>query len=253
MKPIWIMLIAIAIVGSFFAGKYLGQSAYQNAPQPSEPVAATPSASAPSPFAPARSSAQAHSSAPSSAAAPASQNFPERDIEESAAVENDSTGELSYAERRKRALEQFPEAQRELDDWSAVHEDVLNQQLAKVFGEKYYNARVIYDSVSENNPLLSKPLAESTLDEDMAWRGQAKANLEYLLVTYIDDPEFEILDIFCLQKKCEVTLTGSDYKLTYPLAAELLTDRSLGAKRVSHQRGTILQDTNYWQYMVVYF
>ena len=270
MKPLWIILIAIAIVGSFFAGKYMGQSAHQNEPQPSESVAATPSASAssnqnsvsprtisaPSPFAPAQSSAQAQSSAPSQAAAPSSQNFPERDIGESAAVENDSTGELSYAERRKRALEQFPEAQRELDEIALSYKDELLGQMIEVFGtedsfmvkDPYFN-----NFLAEDNFLLDEPLAEQSLDEDIAWRDQAKANLEYFFLSKNTDPTMELMSITCLQKRCVVTMTGENAESLQKLTMELRSSKPYGIKKLSPTSTTNVQDSNYWTHLVAYF
>ena len=235
MKAAWITLIAVAAIAGFLVGRTSVEAGKNSIDSDVQSDASAPQlpASQPTDFTP---------------------KTPLADIDPDSATESYRSQQiaerLQYGQLRDVAARNYPAAQKELQAWSHIHKAELYAKMKSVLGDR---SDVMFELVLSGNAMINEPLAQQPIEQDITWRKQARASLEYFILTHVDDPHFDVLDIVCMQKKCEVTFSGKDIGESTAVSKALIADKPSGVKTVSDLRKTIFQDPNYWAYMIVHY
>ncbi|NVK57048.1 MAG: hypothetical protein HWE26_15700 [Alteromonadaceae bacterium] len=150
---------------------------------------------------------------------------------------------------RKLAMEKFPMAQEEMEYWLDNHNRDLKDSMREKLGD---SADWMFEEVSKNNALLNNPIASSPLEQDLAWRQQAKQQLSDLIYSLNTDPGFELVSVTCIQKQCEVTITGEDQSAATRLFIQVVSRNDIGISGASTPTFHSKYD-DYWLYFTVQF
>ncbi|OFC70548.1 hypothetical protein [Alteromonas confluentis] len=257
MKVLWITLIVIAAVGGFLIGR-------STAPTPTSAAnEASPGSVSPTP---ASESSYQQSVMPAPLAnspdnASSTQSVPAQSVADSLAdvapdnggdsYSNEQTAEQrSYQDLRRVAENNYPAAQQELEEWTELHKADLKSRMETALGE---NAGFMFDEVMKNNTMLNEPLAQQSMEEDLAWREQTQINLHDYIMMNTTDPTVNILNISCMQRKCEVTMTGKDDRAAILLYMQLMRSGLFGITGGPGPTTMMNDDGTYWMFMLFTF
>lgn len=116
---------------------------------------------------------------------------------------NDSKNHVQPADYSN---EEYSLAQQELDEWVTTYKPRLKQDMIDTLGEDV--AQFMFEEITNENAFLNQPVANNHLEDDLSTRH----DLEQAIRDFIDlntiDPETELLNVNCIQGRCEVTLAG---------------------------------------------
>ncbi|BBO26182.1 hypothetical protein AltI4_05700 [Alteromonas sp. I4] len=140
-------------------------------------------------------------------------------------------------------------ARHELKEWQEKYSEDLKARMQDVLGEA---SDFMFDKVSSESPLLTKPTAETPLETDIAWRYQAEQIVTDFINTNINDPATEILQVMCIQKMCEATLTGPAQQSAIELHIEFMKQKPFDLNN-SSPIFFVKEDDSYWLYLILTF
>lgn len=154
------------------------------------------------------------------------------------------------SESSQEKLSDFPLAQRELEEWQVKHKEELKSRMEEVLGEY---ADLMFDKIVQESPLLNEASAENSLEDDLAWRYQAEQVLTDFILNNTNDASVELLQVTCIQKKCEITMTGNNQQSATNLYMQITTQKPFGLKATSSPTLYIQDDNSYWLYLALFF
>lgn len=144
----------------------------------------------------------------------------------------------------------FPLAQRELEDWQDRHIEELKSRIHDALGN---SGDFMYDKIVSENALLNEMSAETSLEDDIAWRYQAEQAVTDFILTNASDPSVQLLQVVCIQKKCEVTMTGNNQQSAVELYMQITAQKPFDLKEASSPTFYMKDDKSYWLYFVLSF
>lgn len=144
----------------------------------------------------------------------------------------------------------FPLAQRELEEWQDRHKEELKSRMEEVLGDY---ADLMFDKIVSESPLLNEASAENSLEDDLAWRYQAEQVLTDFILNNTNDSSVELLQVTCIQKKCEITMTGNNQQSATNLYMQITAQKPFGLKAASTPTLYIQDDKSYWLYLALFF
>ncbi|MGB0302027.1 MAG: hypothetical protein ACPGCM_12200 [Alteromonas oceani] len=258
MKVLWISLIVFAAVAGFLVGRAsaptaslpVSESSTDDASVvPSLPTSA-PENTETKPIAPVESTSTNMSASPATSQ-PSTYSRADVGPDSSAPYSNDLiTEEQTYEDLRRMAQDNYPAAQQELDEWAELHKADLKSRMEATLGE---SSDFMFEEVLKDNAMLNEPLAQQPMEEDFAWREQAQVNIHDYIVMNSTDPSLEVLNITCMQKKCEVTLTGKDDRAGIILYMQMMQIQPFGITGGPSPTTMMNDDGSYWMYMLLTF
>lgn len=260
MKVLWITLIVIAAVAGFLTGRATAPAA--SLPQNTASVDDVSVVSSPeiipmgektaNPSAPAESTSTNMSQPPAPSQSPPPSRADVDPDNGSDPYRNEQTAQQqTYQDLRRVAEENYPVAQQELDEWAELHRADLKNRMEAALGE---SSGFMFEQVLKDNAMLSEPLAQQPVEDDLAWREQAQLNIQDYIMMNSTDPALEILNVICIQKKCEVTLTGKDDSAGIMLYMQLMQTRPFGITGGGSGPTTMMNDDgSYWMFMLLTF
>ncbi|MDC8832003.1 hypothetical protein [Alteromonas gilva] len=166
-----------------------------------------------------------------------------------AAQSDKVTATLAQAEQQL-AAEKYPMAQQEFEYWHENHLRELKERMREALGE---DADWMFKEVSEDNSLLTNPVANTPLETDLAWRQRTEQALSDLLYAANTDPDFKLQGVSCIQKQCEVTITGANQAAGIRLFMQLATQKPNGINSASQPTFFSKPDHSYWLYFTLQF
>ena len=258
MKVLWITLIVIAAVAGFLVGRAsaptasltVSESSTDNAPVMASLPTSAPENTLTKPLAPVESTST-NMSAPPATSQPSPSSRADVDQDSSSPYSNEQIAEQqTYEDLRRVAQDNYPAAQQELDEWAELHKADLKSRMEATLGE---SNGFMFEEVLKDNAMLNEPLAQQPMEEDFAWREQAQVNIHDYIVMNSTDPSLEVLNITCMQKKCEVTLTGKDDRAGIILYMQMMQTQPFGITGGPAPTTLMNEDGTYWMYMLLTF
>ena len=259
MKVLWITLIVVAAVAGFLTGRATAPTASVQVSTSSQDDASVTSSPLMSPAenktakssAPVESASTNISQPPAtSQASPSSMADSDPDSGSDPYRNEQAAEQQTYQDLRRVAEENYPAAQQELNEWAELQTADLKSRMEAALGE---SSGFMFDQVLKDNAMLNEPLAQQPMEEDLAWREQAQVNIQDYIMMNSTDPALEILNVTCMQKKCEVTLTGKDDSAGIMLYMRLMQSRPFGITGGPGPTTMMNDDGTYWMYMLLTF
>lgn len=145
----------------------------------------------------------------------------------------------------------FPTAQIELDQWITGHKSELERSMIEKLGED--SAQFMLQQVSKDNTFLNSPIADRPIEEDLATRFQKEQAIRAHVQNSTLDPQTRVLNVVCIQGRCELTLEGSDQSAAVFIYMELVNGAVAGLSEL--KTPTVYADSKeqgkgYWAYML---
>jgi len=144
----------------------------------------------------------------------------------------------------------FPLAQQELKEWQTQHKENLKQRMQEALGEA---ADFMFEQVTSNSPFLLETTATATLEDDLSWRYNAEQAITDFIRNHATDPSLEILQVACIQKKCEITVRGAEQPAAFALYAQLTSKKPFNLQQASTPTIFNNDDGSFWLYVVLSF
>lgn len=165
--------------------------------------------------------------------------------DETAQLEQQASVEATDSEHNK-----FPLAQQELKEWQAQHKENLKLRMQEALGDA---ADFMFEQVTSNSPFLLETTATATLDDDLSWRYNAEQAITDFIRNNATDPSLEILQVACIQKKCEITVRGAEQPAAFALYAQLTSKKPFNLQQASTPTIFNNDDGSFWLYVVLSF
>ena len=112
----------------------------------------------------------------------------------------------------------------------------------------------MFNKVTEKNEFLHNPTARTTMEEDLNKRFEVEQTIRDFIVINSTDPATTILNIACIQGRCELTLRGMDQSAASAISMGLANNALPGVRPL----GTPVFFSNsdqpskgYWLYMLL--
>lgn len=147
-------------------------------------------------------------------------------------------------------LKDFPLAQNDLEEWQVQHEEQLKDQMNRVLGDA---SKFMFDKIEKESPLFTKATAESSLEDDLAWRYEAEQAIKDFILSNSTDPSAVVQMVVCIQKMCEITMTGEDREAAVDLYMQIMVQKPYDLKDASTPTFLTKEDSTYWLYLVLSF
>lgn len=144
----------------------------------------------------------------------------------------------------------FPLAQEELTEWQTQHKENLKPRMQEALGEA---ADFMFEQVTSNSPFLLDTTANTPLEDDLSWRYNAEQAITDFIRNHATDPSLEILQVVCIQKKCEITVRGAEQPAAFALYAQLTSKKPFNLKQASTPTIFNNDDGSFWLYVVLSF
>jgi hypothetical protein len=144
----------------------------------------------------------------------------------------------------------FPLAQQELKEWQTQHKENLKQRMQEALGEA---ADFMFEQVTSNSPFLLDTTATAPLEDDLSWRYNAEQAITDFIRNHATDPSLEILQVVCIQKKCEITVRGAEQPAAFALYAQITSKKPFNLQQASTPTIFNNDDGSFWLYVVLSF
>jgi hypothetical protein len=145
----------------------------------------------------------------------------------------------------------YPLAQQELVQWAKRHKTELKRAMTEHMGEQ--SAEMMFEQILKNNDFLNDPIAEHSIEEDLGTRQDIEQAIEDYLMVNSSDPEMTILDVICMQGRCEITLAAQDQVALVRLHMSLTNNGVPGVSGTSAPTIFMMPEGGVWAYMLVQY
>lgn len=252
-----IAVLALTFIAGFFTGQHNAMSDIKSEPQEASHQHKQPSDEAPKPLANSLLSvSESQDTAPSAPPTSSSQSEIDTAMAQQATEENKtskmaSDPSLSIQQRQQIANEQYPVAQQDFEEWSRNQKLALKEEMDAYID---IGADFMFEKIKEDNSLLNDPIAESSLEDDLAWRQRTEQYISALFQTLNTSGDAELQSLNCIQKQCQLTWTGSNTMEDSKLLLRLMSDlENHGLKEQPLSTVSLNQDNSYWHYVRLLF